>query len=175
MESTRVYLSLGGNEGQVFLRLQQALTLLSARPEFAELTSSHFYQTAPFHVDSPLWFVNAVCSFQTFLTPIEVFKITQAIEIKLGKVRKPKNASRPIDIDILFYGHHIHREEELEIPHPRWRERLFVLIPLEDLTKEVMIEGEVSIERYVLKNLIKPLLIQSPQAVSLLEKNPRLQ
>ena len=170
-----VYLSLGGNEGQVLFRLQQALALLSAKQDIFDLKTSHFYRTSPHQVDSSNWFVNAVCSFQTSLALKDLFMITQGIEVQLGKVDKPKNASRPIDIDLLFYGHQICQEEELEIPHPRWKERLFVLIPLLDLTKEIILRGEDSLESYVIGDLIQPLLIQSFQAISLLEKNPVLQ
>jgi 2-amino-4-hydroxy-6-hydroxymethyldihydropteridine diphosphokinase len=172
---TRVYLGLGGNEGQVLVRLQRALALLSAKPEISDLKISHFYQTAPIQVNSSSWFVNAVCSFQTTLAPKEVFEMTQAVENQLGKIKKPKHASRPIDIDLLFYGHQTQQDEELEIPHPRWKERLFVLIPLADLTQEIVLQREMGKERYLLQDLIQPLLIQTPQAVSLLEKNPGLQ
>lgn len=176
MKSTSIYLSLGGNEGKVLPRLRKALALLTHQPEIANLKTSHFYQTAPVQVDSSAWFVNAVCSFQTSLAPDQVFEITQAIEIQLGKINKPKNASRPIDIDILFYGNQMRNDPPLEIPHPHWKERLFVLIPLKDLTEEVIfLNQEGEIEHYVLQNLIHPLSIQFPQAVSLLEKNPGLQ
>lgn len=174
MKSTKVYLSLGGNEGKVLPRLQQALNLLSVQAGMLDLKFSHFYLTAPFHVNSSFWFVNAVCSFQTFLTPSEVFKITQQIEVGLGKVPKPKNVSRPIDIDLLFYGNQICQEKELEIPHPRWQERLFVLAPLADLTKQVTLQGVRGQEHYILQDLIQPLLVQSSQAVCLLEKNPAI-
>lgn len=175
MKNIPVYLSLGGNEGLVLPRLQKACSLLSATPTITEFKISHFYQTTPVEVDSPAWFVNAVCSFHTTLTLKEVFDLTQCIEIQLGKIAKPKTASRPIDIDLLFYGHQIFQEPELEIPHPRWKERLFVLIPLRDLTKEVIFQGQTGFERYVLQDLIQPLLIQSSQLVSLLEKNPGFQ
>lgn len=175
MEMTRVYLSLGGNEGLVLTRLKYALHLLSLQANVHSLQVSHFYQTAPIEVNSSSWFINAVCSVETSLKPTEVFNITQAIEIQLGKVNKPKNASRPIDIDLLFYGHLVQKEAELQIPHPRWKERLFVLIPLSDLIPEIIIHGSGGNEHYVLKDLIQPLLMESSQTVSLLEKNPGLQ
>jgi 2-amino-4-hydroxy-6-hydroxymethyldihydropteridine diphosphokinase len=175
MKNLNVYLSLGGNVGQVLPRLQQALALLSTQTGIINLKHSHFYYTAPLHMDSSVWFVNGVCSFQTFLTPKEVFKITQAIETQLGKVPKPKNAIRPIDIDFLFYDDQIYHDKELEIPHPSWKERLFVLIPLADLTKEIILRWQMGFERYVLQDLIQPLLAQSSQILYLLAKNPNLQ
>lgn len=174
MNSVDVYLSLGGNIGRVFPRLQQALALLSNQTDIINLKYSHFYRTAPVHANSPVWFVNGVCSFQTFLTPSEIFKMTQVIEIQLGKVPKPKNARRPLDIDLLFYGDQVYHDKELDIPHPHWKERLFVLIPLADLTKEVTLRRQACIEHYVLQDLIQPLLNQSSQMLYLLEKNPNL-
>lgn len=177
MRSAKVYLSLGGNEGFVLSGLKQALALLSDQKEITDFQFSHFYSTAPMQVNSPLWFVNAVCSFQTLLTPSEIFNITKAIEIRLGKVSKPKNASRPIDIDFLFYGDQIIQKEELEIPHPRWMERLFVLVPLADLTQEIILHrtSEEKNQHFLLQDLIDPLLTQSSQSIYLLEKNPDLQ
>jgi 2-amino-4-hydroxy-6-hydroxymethyldihydropteridine diphosphokinase len=174
MQKELVYLGLGGNEGDVLHRLQQAANLLSIHHQVTDLRLSHFYRTAPFQMDSSLWFVNAVCSFYTTLTLPDVFKLTQSVETQLGKVPKPKNADRPIDIDVLFYGQHIHQSQELEIPHPDWKHRLFVLQPLHDLTKEITLQGHAGREHYVLHDLIQPLLHQSLQTISLLEKNPAL-
>lgn len=167
----QVYLGLGGNIGQVLIRLQQAIKLLSSQSGIEHLMISRFYRSAPFQVDSPLWFVNVVCTFQTLLTPKEIFNITQEIEIKLGKVSKPKNASRPIDIDILFYGDQIYLENDLEIPHPRWKERLFVLMPLSDLTDQVVLQDVNEMKKYILQDLIQPLLTQSIQSIYVLDNN----
>ena len=149
MKKKCVYLGLGGNQGDVLSRLKQALTMLSNTPLVSDLKISHFYQTAPIQVDNPGWFVNAVCSFWTPMTLQEVFKMTQLIEIQLGKVKKPKSGDRPIDIDILFYGIEICNESGLEIPHPRWKERLFVLIPLADLTNEIFLQMENGLIRHL--------------------------
>jgi 2-amino-4-hydroxy-6-hydroxymethyldihydropteridine diphosphokinase len=116
-----------------------------------------------------------VCSFQTFFSPDDIFAITQLVEIQLGKVPKPKNASRPIDIDFLFYGDCNCQGRELKIPHPCWKERLFVLVPLADLMQEVILQGTAGPEHYSLPALIQPLLAESPQAIYLLEKNLDLQ
>lgn len=57
----------------------------------------------------------------------------------MGKVKKLKDAPRLIDLDILFYGCEIYEKEGLFIPHTHWKERLFVLVPLLDLTEEVQV------------------------------------
>jgi len=165
MAKIKAYLGLGGNEGNVLLRLQQALALLAKELAIASLEVSHFYYTAPLEVDSFHWFLNAVCSFETEMDPIAIFAMTQTIENQLGKVPKPKHASRPIDIDFLFYGNHLFEEGGLEIPHPRWKERLFVLVPLADLTSEILLQREGFIERHVLYELIQFLRLQSSQTI----------
>ncbi|MFI0434148.1 MAG: 2-amino-4-hydroxy-6-hydroxymethyldihydropteridine diphosphokinase [Parachlamydiaceae bacterium] len=169
-----VYLSLGGNTGRVSFRLKQALKMLCDEERILKLRYSHFYTTAPHEMSTPHWFTNAVCSFETLLSLDEVFLITQSIEIQLGKIAKPKNADRPIDLDILFYGDQISHKSDLEVPHPRWKERLFVLVPLADLTSEVLLFGLMGQEHYVVRDLIASLLIQSTQEIYLLEKNPDL-
>lgn len=171
MDKQLVFLGLGGNLGDVLSRLKIAITMLSQTPQVFDLKTSHYYSTQPVQVKNPDWFVNAVCSFWTFLSPEEVFQMTQSIEKALGKENKPKYGDRSIDIDILFYGQQVIKNEALEIPHPRWKERLFVLIPLLDLTDVMTIHSE----RYKIQDLIDTLKNDSHQGISLLEKNPDLQ
>lgn len=176
MESKCVYLGLGGNLGNALFRLQLAFSLLhSKKDSVSQLKISHYYRTAPQYYESPHWYVNAACSFWTSLSLQEVFDMTKTIESQLGKVNKAKNADRPIDIDLLFYGKEFCRDPELEIPHPRWKERLFVLVPLADLIDEIHLEEGNLVERYLIKDLIQPLMENSGQSISLLEKNPQLQ
>lgn len=158
MKAVQVYLSLGGNEGEVADRFRKVFEFLSAHPAIDHLKSSPFYLTAPFKADTEDWFLNAVCSFETFLSPLEVFQLTQSIEKELGKVPKSKGANRPIDIDVLFYGSERYQDEELEIPHPCWKERLFVLVPLADLTESVTVQEPAGMRRYFLKELIRAAL-----------------
>lgn len=171
----KVYLGLGGDEGEMLSRIKEALQLLKKREEFLNFEHSHFYRTSPVEMEGECWFVNAVCSFQTTLPVDDVFAITQWIEEHLGKVPKPKNASRPIDIDLLFYGSSFIKDAHLEIPHPRWKERLFVLQPLSDLVSEIVLDENGREVRYRLENLINDLAKNSSQELYLLEKNPHFQ
>ena len=73
---------------------------------------------------------------QTILTPKELLKVCQEVEQALNRVRTIRWGPRTIDVDILFYNDEIINEENLTVPHPRIKERAFVLIPsLEVLTK----------------------------------------
>jgi len=138
-ESNDVYIGLGGNIGNTSSILRSAIRSLATLPEVADLKLSHFYKTSPISDLEQSPYVNAVCKFKTTLSASHLLEKLQQIEKEHGKCPKPKNAPRTLDLDILFYGSEYHDTVELEIPHPRWRERLFVLIPLADLCSSLII------------------------------------
>ncbi|MDP0490580.1 MAG: 2-amino-4-hydroxy-6-hydroxymethyldihydropteridine diphosphokinase [Verrucomicrobiota bacterium JB023] len=133
---TRTYLALGSNLGD-----RRAL-LAAAREELQKLASqpiesAALYETAPWDCppDSPP-FLNTVLQLDTELPPMDLLARTQAIEEQLGRAApatRGRNAPRPIDIDLLVYGDRVMTSPELNLPHPRLHERLFVLYPLRDL------------------------------------------
>ncbi len=174
MYRTVVYLGLGGNVGDPFPILNACLYKISQIEEIEQLKISRFYRTSPVgnsHLDP---FINTACCFITSLDPKRLLRKMQEIEISLGKVPKPKDAPRPIDIDILFYGSSCYCDQELQIPHPAWMKRLFVLVPLFDLISEIEIFSDQMSQRFILKDLIQILTQDSNQTVSLLEKNASL-
>lgn len=128
-----VYVGMGSNLGERKKSLVEALEVLQSHPAISQLRVSRFYETEPLSDIPQPDFINAVCRFETALEPFALLSLLQQIERTLGKVEKPKNAPRPIDLDLLFYGDLEMCTETLEIPHPRWRERLFVLKPLSEL------------------------------------------
>lgn len=137
-----VYLGLGGNIGDSKAVLRQALARIAALPEIKELEVSSFYKTSPVSEIPQSDYLNAVCRFKTGLSAGRLFEALKAIEKSLGKEPKSKNVPRVIDIDLLFFGTESYQEEGLEIPHPRWRERLFVIVPLLDLTATIIVPGK---------------------------------
>ncbi len=172
MKYKQVYLSLGGNQGDVLGQLNKALHELRTSAEVFNLKHSHFYATSALNTTHPSLFVNMICSFETLLSPVKVFECTQIIEKKLGKQPKPKNADRPIDIDIIFYDQQQYCSTELEIPHPRWQNRLFVLVPLRDLIAQIWLEIKGESFQFKIDDLIKEVSLKDPgQAIRLLEKN----
>lgn len=116
--------------------LNHALTEMSLIVGVSDVVSSNFYQTTPVSSIPQNDYLNAVCTFKSSRNPKDLFDELEKIERMLGKSPKPKNEPRIIDLDLLFFGVKSCRRHGLEIPHPRWQERLFVLIPLLDLTKE---------------------------------------
>lgn len=154
----QVYLSVGGNEhGLIASRklLQDAFEQLKSHPSIQKIYRAPFYQTTPIGMKEETQdFVNSVYALETTLPLRELFAYTQQIELNLGKIPKAKSASRPIDVDLLFYGEKIYQSKDLHIPHPRWKERLFVLIPLSVLTSYIIINEKNKPQKYYLSNLI---------------------
>ena len=74
-------------------------------------------------------FLNCVVEIDTTLTPEELLRQMQAIELELGRKRKERWGDRNIDIDIITYGTTQHRSPNLIIPHPETKNRSFVIVP----------------------------------------------
>lgn len=137
-----VYLGLGGNIGDSAATLSHSFARIASIPQVKELEVSSFYETTPVSDLAQPNFLNAVCRLKTSLGARQLLEYLQAIEELQGKAAKPKNVPRVIDIDILFFGTERHQAPDLEIPHPRWHERLFVIIPLMDLTTTIAVQGK---------------------------------
>lgn len=75
----------------------------------------------------------------------------QNIEIKLGRRRIEHWGPRIIDLDILLYGKDVIHTEELEVPHPYMMERLFVLVPLQEIEPELVFPNGTRIEEVLRK------------------------
>jgi 2-amino-4-hydroxy-6-hydroxymethyldihydropteridine diphosphokinase len=127
-----VYLGLGSNVGDREGFLAAALDELSA-PELRVRRVSSLYETEPMGLRAQRWFLNLAAEFETDLFPRQLLHRAQRVEKQLGRKRGALNGPRPIDIDILLFGNFVVRTPELEVPHPRFRERRFVLAPLAEL------------------------------------------
>lgn len=137
-----VYLSLGSNLGDRRANLKQALSLLSESVEIVKVSS--VYDTEPVGVGEQPRFLNLVCRLNTDVGPMQLLSLIKGIEAGMGRDLSLRDAPRIIDIDIIFYGDTIIESPELVIPHPRMRERAFVLIPFAEIAPDVVhpISGE---------------------------------
>jgi 2-amino-4-hydroxy-6-hydroxymethyldihydropteridine diphosphokinase len=94
---------------------------------------SSIYETEPVgFLDQPM-FLNAVAEFESELSPRELLERGLAVERELGRVRGVRNGPRNIDVDLLICGDLVVDEPDLVVPHPRYREREFVLRGLREL------------------------------------------
>ena len=131
-DSVTAYVALGANLGDARAAVLQAFEALACWPEIQVTGRSALYRTAPHEAQGPD-FINAVARINTRLTAPNVLDALQAIEHRAGRVRPYVNAPRSLDLDLLFYGDACIHSPRLTVPHPRWRERAFVLVPLADV------------------------------------------
>ena len=104
----------------------------------AEVTRvSSLYETEPMDVRDQAWFLNLVAECRTELFPVQLLHRLQKVELELGRKRVMAKGPRCIDIDIVLFGRTTMSTLELEIPHPRYRDRRFVLEPLAELSPDL--------------------------------------
>lgn len=125
-------ISLGGNLGDAALQVRQAAQALAQSAGGEGFQLSPLYRTAPLEATGPD-FVNAVACLQTRLTAPDLLQVLQALENQAGRERPYPNAPRTLDLDLLFYGEARIDSPRLQVPHPRWSARAFVLHPLRDV------------------------------------------
>ena len=133
------YLALGTNIGNKRRNMITAAALLAERVGDV-LALSGFYETEPWGFQSENTFLNAGLQLDTSLSPLELLKATQEIEIEMGRTQKSNGAyhDRIIDIDILLYDNLVLQTPELTLPHPLMHERLFVMEPLAEIAPNVI-------------------------------------
>lgn len=136
----KLYLGLGSNLGDREANIRRALTLIDERLGSVYRVSS-FIETEPIGFCSNHRFINAVCLVHTMMSPISCLRETQKIEQELGRIQKSictdgtlQHFDRTIDIDLLIYDDLIINTPELTLPHPRMKERDFVMIPLKEIS-----------------------------------------
>ncbi|MCF7885489.1 MAG: 2-amino-4-hydroxy-6-hydroxymethyldihydropteridine diphosphokinase [Candidatus Marinimicrobia bacterium] len=128
-----VVLGLGSNLNNRQKLLMQAVKKLSQKIG-ALLDYSSIYETEPLYFQEQPDFLNLVVMMKTKLSPLELLDSCQKIEKEMGRKRGPeKNRPRLIDIDILYFNAQVVNENRLQIPHPKIKERKFVLKPLSEM------------------------------------------
>jgi 2-amino-4-hydroxy-6-hydroxymethyldihydropteridine diphosphokinase len=129
----RIFVGLGSNVGDRLLYLQQALKLLNAVPVLRLVACSSVYETEPVGNKAQPVFLNAVVEFQSDVPPQELLRAAKGIERQLGRTETEHWGPREIDIDVLYYGDVVVKDDDLCLPHPEAANRRFVLIPLKEI------------------------------------------
>lgn len=146
MESSEVILSLGSNQGDRLGWLKRAGLELLALPDTRAVAFSPVYETDPVGVPRAYQgvpYLNSVAILETRLPPDAFSRAVHAIEDRFGRVRgDTPGLPRVIDIDIVLFGRLTRDAPELTLPHPRVRERRFVLQPLADLRPGLTFPGD---------------------------------
>lgn len=151
-----VYIALGSNMGCKRDNMAQAIQAIAALPGVQINKSSSLYETEPWGKTDQEKFLNQVIEIETSLKPADLLRELQKIEIKMGRQRKEKWGPRLIDLDILLYGNEVMEDPHLTIPHPRMRERLFVLVPLAEIGADIQFpEDGATIEEVLSRVLVR--------------------
>ena len=138
MASELVFVLLGSNLGERQLLVNQACEMIGERCGKI-VAKSRVYESEPWGFKSEHWFLNQVVEISTSLSPDDLMKALLAIEKELGRDRsKPHEGyvSRPMDLDILYYGSQVIDTQLVTVPHPRLHQRRFTLLPLCDIAPD---------------------------------------
>ena len=131
-----VYLALGSNLGDRLGNLKLAIASLS--PQIEVRAKSRVYETPPWGYTEQPAFLNQVIKGNTYVEPVQLIKHLKRLEVALGREATFQNGPRLIDLDILFYDELTLNTPQLILPHPRLHERGFVLMPLSDISPNLV-------------------------------------
>ena len=136
----RAALALGSNLGDRRGHLEQAISMLRTRTRVMAISS--FHETEP--VGGPAGqgrYLNAAVVLETELTPNGLLDLAREIETAAGRERTVRWGPRTLDVDLLLCGDACIHASDLEVPHPRLAERLFVLAPLREIAADWVVPG----------------------------------
>ena len=131
-----IYLALGSNVGDRVQNISNSIALLDSK--ITNIKTAQSYESKPVGFVDQNNFINTVIRGETELPPEELLIFIKEIEKNIGRIERFKWGPREIDIDIIFYDSIEINTTNLTIPHPRYLERDFVLLPLIDLDENIL-------------------------------------
>jgi 2-amino-4-hydroxy-6-hydroxymethyldihydropteridine diphosphokinase len=151
---TPVAIALGSNVGDRRAHLDFAVANLRAL--LTNIRVSRYYDTVPVGVSGPqALFLNAAAVGETTMSARALLQALLAIEHERGRERPYANAPRTLDLDLVLFGDAVLDEPDLIVPHPRFRERRFVLEPLAEIAPDLQDPGSGSTVGELLARLDK--------------------
>ena len=137
------FIAVGSNLGDRVRNCREAIRQVSHTPGVELVSVSSLYETAPVGIASNKRFINAVFEVLTTLTPLDLMEVLLRVEKKMGRDRS-LGPDRVIDLDLLAVEGEARMPDErsdLELPHPRFSERDFVLVPWAEIAPQFVPEG----------------------------------
>jgi 2-amino-4-hydroxy-6-hydroxymethyldihydropteridine diphosphokinase len=137
MLARRVAIALGSNLGNRTAAITYAAQRLE--PLVSGISLSQLVETEPEGDglrDQPLY-LNAVLVGETALSARELLDAMLAIELDYGRERPYRGAPRTLDLDLVLLGDEVVDEPGLQVPHPRFRQRFFVLGPMAEVAPDL--------------------------------------
>ncbi|MEH2067564.1 MAG: 2-amino-4-hydroxy-6-hydroxymethyldihydropteridine diphosphokinase [Nostoc sp.] len=127
--------ALGSNLGDSQVILEAAIATLAQTPGIFLEAKSNWYKTKAVGPPQPDY-LNGCVTLQVEILPQELLENLLAIEQQFGRVRQERWGPRSLDLDLLLYDDLIVDTPNLQIPHPRMRDRAFVLVPLAEIASD---------------------------------------
>ncbi len=137
------WIGLGSNLGDSKKILQQAWQMLGEQPQISLVALSSPWRTAPVAMESDNWFINAVGKLETELSPEQLLQLLLQTEAEFGRIRSATATGyqdRTLDLDLLYFGEDAAERrtaDSLQLPHSEISQRLFVLLPLQEIEPEL--------------------------------------
>lgn len=128
-------IALGSNLGDSRAILTSALKTLAQTPGMKLKARSSWYQTKAIGPPQPDY-INGCALLEVEMSPQELLEALLSVENKFGRVRRDRWGPRTLDLDLLLYEDTVLDTPHLQLPHPRMRERAFVLIPLAEIAPD---------------------------------------
>lgn len=142
-DRVRAYIGLGANLGDAQATVLLAQDWLHATPGVSVVQRSGLYCSAPLDAQGPD-FINAVVGVDTDWSAPDLLDVLHVLEARAGRERPYRNAPRTLDLDLLLYGAGTIYSAALTVPHPRMRERAFVLVPLAEIAPGRVAPAEIA-------------------------------
>ncbi len=135
-DNSEIILGVGANlpsfAGSPRQTAAAAIEMLKEKAIFVQKCSS-FWKSAPVPISDQPWYINAVVSVKTEMSPEALLGALHEIERTFKRERGEVNQARTLDLDLLAYKRQIIKTDDLIVPHPRMSERAFVLLPLAEI------------------------------------------
>lgn len=144
-----VYIALGSNLNMPIQQLNLAIQAMADLPDTEIKKVSSLYQSQPLGPQDQPDYVNAVACLETELSPLALLDALQNIENGQGRIRLRHWGERTLDLDILLYDNQIIHNERLTVPHYDMQNREFVIVPLYEISPELILPDGVSLQQLV--------------------------
>ncbi len=140
----RVLLGIGGNIGDVIRRFEHLFYYFKRSSLLRVIETAPIVKNPPFGYMEQEDFYNSLLLVETFLGPKALLRYLLRVEKVFGRKRLFKDGPRTLDIDIIFYEDVKMETKMLTLPHPGWKERASVLIPLQYISKKDFFRQEMN-------------------------------
>jgi len=132
------YIGIGSNLGDKIAHCEKAISEILNIDRHRLLSRSSLFKTRPIGYTAQDLFVNGVIKIETDLEPLHLYRTLKTIELRLGRKETFPLGPRVIDLDLLLFDDRRIETEKLQVPHPRFHERQFVLIPLSEIDQNLI-------------------------------------